>query len=237
MASTTCGYCGRFSHMTRVWVNYIETLIPASFIEHVGTLPARIAYTIQGAATCDNCGRVSVAFRQLASNEAPSAADETFGRPGLTWHPPQQAPDFPDVPNAIRRAAKEAHTASAVGAGMAAILMARTVVEATAKNNGINTGALVAKIDALASRNLIRPSTQEAAHEIRHFGNDMAHGDIDDEPTSEDVADVLAFMDEVLQEVFIGPKRIARLKERREARRDADAGGEATLDGSADQDD
>ena len=100
---------------------------------------------------------------------------------------------------------------------MASILMARTVVEATAKEKGITTGRLIEKIDAMATASVIRESTKEAAHEIRHLGNDMAHGDIADIPESDDVRDVLVLMDEVLAEVFQGPARTARLKNRRSA--------------------
>lgn len=100
---------------------------------------------------------------------------------------------------------------------MSAILMARTVVEATAKDKGIKTGSLVAKIDELARQGFIRPSTKDAAHEIRHFGNDMAHGDIEEVPDSEDVQDVLVLMDEILSEVFQGPARTARLVQKRTA--------------------
>lgn len=98
---------------------------------------------------------------------------------------------------------------------MAAILVARTVVEATAKENGITTSNLLSKIDELASQSTIRNGTKEAAHEIRHLGNDMAHGNIADLPDADDVADVLALMDEILNEVFQGPAKTARLKARR----------------------
>lgn len=146
-------------------------------------------------------------------------AQEIFEKTSETsfeWYPKTgQSKGFPDVPEAIAAAAREAHSASSINAPMAAILMARTVVEATAKDKGIKTGNLVAKIDAMATEGLIRPSTKDAAHEIRHFGNDMAHGDIEDVPTVEDADEVLTLMDEVLNEVFQGPAKTARIKARR----------------------
>ena len=71
------------------------------------------------------------------------------------------------------------------------------------------------KIDSLQTMGVIRFATAEAAHEIRHFGNDMAHGDISDQPDPDDAIEVLAIMDEVLNEVFQGPARTARVKSRR----------------------
>jgi len=46
------------------------------------------------------------------------------------------------------------------------------------------------------------------AHEIRHLGNDMAHGDFVEPVTRGQAADVLFFMDEVLDEVYQGPARV-----------------------------
>ncbi len=43
----------------------------------------------------------------------------------------------------------------------------------------------------------------------------MAHGDILDVPDAEDAAEVLSLMDEVLNEVFQGPARTARIRAKR----------------------
>ncbi|MGJ0390531.1 DUF4145 domain-containing protein [Microbacterium sp. CGR1] len=195
-----------------------RTIGPFHLKNMAGTIPARTIYTAQGAFLCDNCARMSVAFGELPNDVHPSNTPEIFGRTALTWHPLKaQTPSFSDVPEHIEQAAKEAHVAFAVGAPMAAILMARTVVEASAKAKGITSGRLVQKIDALAEQDFIRGSTKDAAHEIRHFGNDMAHGDIEAAPSKDDAAEVLALMDEVLNEVFQGPARTARIRARRES--------------------
>lgn len=171
---------------------------------------------VQGVATCDNCGRASVG----AGADFPGGAPEgVFSKAEkLTWYPSVgDAPEFPDVPVAIAQAAKEAHSSASIGAVMSAILMARTVVEATAKDKGVGAGSLFQKIDALAEASLIRASTKDAAHEIRHMGNDMAHGDIADVPSKDDAKEVLVLMDEVLNEVYQGPARTARLRAKRGA--------------------
>lgn len=175
-------------------------------------------YTAQGIAKCDHCGRASAGFTTKPNQNAQHAVDYLSHAPddSITWYPSVgHAPEFPDVPDHIARAAQEAHSSRSINALMAAILMARTVVEATAKEKSITTGNLLSKIDELAGQNIIRDDTKEAAHEIRHLGNDMAHGDISDLPDADDVADVLALMDEVLNEVFQGPAKTARLRARR----------------------
>lgn len=168
---------------------------------------------VQGAFSCDNCFRLSAASRRYGSH---SSIDDVQAEAQLEWQPRVAVTrDFPDVPEHIACAAKEAHASHSINSLMSAILMARTVVEATAKHKGITSGNLVAKIDAMEQADLIRESTAEAAHEIRHFGNDMAHGDIADLPDAEDAAEVLALMDEVLNEVFQGPARTQRIKDKR----------------------
>lgn len=205
MPSTTCAYCKNITHVTPVWAEFL--------------LGRREANILQGAATCDHCGRASIGYRALSADESATGVNDKFARSAnLRWFPRTGvSPEFPDVPQHIARAATEAHEAHSINALMAAILMARTVVEATAKEHGIKTGTLFSKIDAMKDAELIRKSTSEAAHEIRHFGNDMAHGDIAELPSTEDAAEVLELMDEVLNEVFQGPAKTKRIKDKRRA--------------------
>ena len=73
--------------------------------------------------------------------------------------------------------------------------------------------------EKLADNKLIRPAVRDQAHEIRHLGNDVAHGDLADPVSKEDSAEVLNLMGEVLNEVWQAPARSARLAAAREARR------------------
>lgn len=205
MVSTTCARCERFSHFTIVWGQVYDN-------------GARVRF----AATCDHC-------RSLASAEGP--ANYAHGnsldlghvrnavaahQQSLEWWPKiGTAPAVEDVPEHIARAAREAYSSASVGNHMAAILMARTVVEATAKAKGIDKGNLASKIDALRDKQLIRPAIAEQAHEVRYSGNDMAHGDIDVAPEPVDSEEILALMAEVLAEVFQGPARLERIRARR----------------------
>ncbi len=70
----------------------------------------------------------------------------------------------------------------------------------------------------MAKRGLIREDTKEAAHKVRHFGNEMAHGDFVYEVDPDEAADILDLMDEVLAEVYQSWKKVERVRERRKAR-------------------
>lgn len=211
MSSTTCAFCNRYSHMTPKWAD----VVGQEFRAGGGVVHESL---IQGIATCDNCGRSSMGV-STSPGTGGQDARANFGRTSdesLTWYPRTgSSPAFEDVPNHIAAAATEAHSAASINAIMAAILMARTVVEATAKEKGITSGQLYAKIDSMEQAGLIRRSTAEAAHEIRHLGNDMAHGDIEDMPTADEADEVLVLMNEILSEVFQGPARTARIKVKR----------------------
>lgn len=147
------------------------------------------------------------------------------------WYP--QAPlvqEYPDsVPQGIRNVAAEAWGCFSVGFYQSSFAMARATIEATAKKSGITAGNLLSKIDELLSRGLIYPHIRDAAHEVRHAGNDAAHGDLADDPIEqEDCASVLELMDMVLDGVFIAPAKTAAQRAAREAKRAVTAPSTAT---------
>jgi len=208
MMSTVCGHCGRYAHMTEGPVAWSQT-------EGSGAVELSSVYS------CDQCKNYSVATSPRSDAEigrnpleiARSRRDDEWA-----WFPQgTERRVYADVPDAIARVANEAHACASVGAHTGAILLARTVVEATAKDQGVMSGNLVSKIDALKDKNLIRPGIAEAAHEIRHLGNDMAHGDLEDAPDRADADDVLALMAQVLSEVYQGPALVKKVRARRSA--------------------
>lgn len=175
---------------------------------------------------CDECGVMSIGERSF-EKAVSSAKSLLMARDApVIWHPAQAlGKDFPDVPAHIAAAASEAHTCHSVNAYRSAILMARAVVEASAKEKGIVQGNLASKIDGLLAKGLVREMVKDTAHEIRFLGNDMAHGDFVSDVSAVESEDVLAFMDEVLEEVFQAPARLdARRTERLARKAAAEAG-------------
>ncbi|MFF0720457.1 DUF4145 domain-containing protein [Micromonospora sp. NPDC003816] len=181
-----------------------------------------------GAFTCAACRRITLAHLTLRhppyEYEEGLSGREVYELLGLHndqlhWMPAYAAGKrFPDVPETLADTAGEAHRAMQTKCYRAAVLLARSVIEATAKEKQIAAGSLNAKIDAMADSGLIRRHIQEAAHEIRHLGNEMAHGDFTIPVAVEDAELVLTLMDEVLLEVFQSPARVAYAKAKRLAR-------------------
>ena len=217
MDRTTCGWCGVLSHMTNIG--------PRIIIGDPELEDPSISQRVYG---CDNCGHINVATTyDETAHGARTATAQRFDFPNgppffVEWMPEHHAQTtFADVPEHIASAARETTLCLSAGAYRAVGSLTRAVVEATAKDKGIKVTGIEAKINALAAAGHLRPDVTATAHEIRHFGNDMAHGDFTDPVTKNQATDMVELMSEVLQEVYQGPARVARIREDREAKKAA----------------
>lgn len=168
--------------------------------------PRYIARIVCACANCKELSTVVVPRHSTATpggTSGPELRQVIATGSNLTWSPlAASAPDYPRVPDHVARSAREAHMAHGIGADAASILMTRTTIEATAKSKDITSGNLFTKIEAMAETGIIRRDAVHVAHAIRHLGNNMAHGDVEDPPTPEDASDALQLMDMILSEVF-----------------------------------
>jgi hypothetical protein len=182
--------------------------------------------------TCDHCRMPSLGMVLTTSDPRTSIhglergqIDDWFAihEEDIQWLPPKGVRKlYEDVPAHVAAAAGEAHECESIGARRAAVQLARSVVEATAKDKGITRGTLADKIDAMHAAGLIREHVHEAAHEIRYLGNEMAHGDFVEPVSAEDASETLELMAEVLNEVYQSPARVVRVRTAR-LRREATA--------------
>jgi hypothetical protein len=178
----------------------------------------------------DHGGLGWLAYQCLGCGGLSLAQGELWGRPGQAriedfrpngWYP--ESPlikTYPEsVPPQIAATASDAWKCHSVGVQQGAAVLARAVVESAAKSKGITSGSLMKKIEELLAGGHIYPHVKDAADEIRHAGNDIAHGDLVDEPFTADEAEaVLELMDQVLDGVFIAPAKSAKQKARRLAK-------------------
>lgn len=204
MASHVCWSCGAFSHMTRYSEAMNRTLAPGRFLA-------------QAAFYCDQCKTLQIA--QVPTGQSLTGGGVEANDTKLTWFPKRvSGQDFEDVPEHIAAAAAEAWQCFSIDAYRAACSLARSVVEATAKEKGITSGVLHAKIEALEEAGHVRAHIKDAAHEIRHLGNETAHGDFIEPITREEADEILVLMGELLQEIFQSPARIERRRAARVAK-------------------
>jgi hypothetical protein len=181
-----------------------------------------IIHEAVGAFKCAYCTRINVgrAFSHEGLAQQPGKTPFSYiVEKDIQWTPKFiEGATFADTPDHIAQAASEAVLCRSSGYLRAAVLMARSVIEATAKDKGITSGSLQDKIDKMHKDALIREHIKEGAHELRYFGNEMAHGDFGNPVIKEDADLVLTLMQEILQEVFASPARVTRAKAARQAR-------------------
>lgn len=216
MAVQICGYCGEKAHFTPIGVPNYDRGIPRDAHSYC-----------EQSLNCDSCGRMSVFYVREAKGvgtRAQNSQMEIFwnGASADFWSPKWvTGQSFDDVPEHIAEAASEAHKIFAIDAVRSAVLMSRAVIEATCKDHDVSSGSLATKIDAMNKAGHINNFTKEVAHTIRTFGNDMAHGDFIVDLDTEDAREVLAFMDDFLQQVYQLKARLGRLKKSASARKTA----------------
>lgn len=131
----------------------------------------------------------------------------------VQWLPHNvKSKDYEFVPDHIAAAANEAHKSLSTNNFRSAIIMSRAVVEATAKDKGIVNKGLDKKIDALRDQDLMSKMLCQQAHQIRQFGNDMAHGDFVEAVSEDESSAIVSFMDQVLDEVYEFPGRSLKIE-------------------------
>lgn len=178
--------------------------------EPVGSVTGyRVPADLYCTVTCTHCGAYSVAWKTTEIDNHVASENRTemhgfwrYNEPDATYPQHVEGQDFNYVPDHIASAASEAYKCHSIGAYMAAILIARTSIEAAAKDQGVTEGKLVQKINKLASEGLIRKRIKDAAHKVRIFGNDMAHGDIEIKVSKRDSEQVLRLLTFVLQDIY-----------------------------------
>jgi hypothetical protein len=168
---------------------------------------------------CMVCSGISVAIGNAPRNKIGQGltvwVESNLSDGDFTWRPSAtDSKGYPDVPPQIADAATEAFECHSYGHYRAAILLARSVIEATAKEKGITSGTLQSKIQKMEEQKLIRPTIEAMAHGIRGYGNDMAHGDFVERLSAEESALVIQLMGEILDEVYQSPARLAAVQQR-----------------------
>ena len=100
----------------------------------------------------------------------------------------------------------------------AAAVMARSALQLALRSNGAVGANLKQEIDNLASKGILPPLMQDWSHNVRELGNDSAHPNSDQEPTSpRDASDIVGFLDFLLQYLYTLPKKINEYRSRKDA--------------------
>lgn len=100
----------------------------------------------------------------------------------------------------------------------AAAVMARSALQLSLRTHKAEGANLKQEIDDLAKRGLLPPLMQEWSHTVRELGNDSAHPQPDQAPTTaRDASDIVKFLDFMLEYLYTLPKQIGDYRERKAA--------------------
>ena len=160
---------------------------------------------------CGNCsGYVMVLW---------SAGEHVFGSGlhgyrVLPW--PLKLEKYPDYwPKTVGRYWLQAKRNLAGENWDAAIVMARSTLQAALRDQGTSGENLKKEIDELAETGVLPPIMKEWSTEVRQFGNRSAHPDPEqDPPSGQDARDLVNFLDFFLECTYSLPHRIDEYRQR-----------------------
>lgn len=100
----------------------------------------------------------------------------------------------------------------------AAAVMARSALQLALRSHQAKGTNLKQEIDDLASKGLLPSVMREWSHNVRELGNDSAHPNPGQPPTSpKDASDIVGFLDFLLEYLYTLPKRISEYRARKDA--------------------
>lgn len=119
-----------------------------------------------------------------------------------------------EIDNPAREDFQEAKRCFGVKAYKSTVTMCRRIVQVSAIALGASAGKkLVHQIDEITAKQVITPTLQKFAHEIRSVGNAGAHpSEVLDEINEEDAKDMLEFTEQFLEHVYVMPKKLEKRK-------------------------
>lgn len=208
MGKLICPHCGAFTSFSPAQVLGKGILVSRSTETETewGTvqISAIIPYDYGGTdhvyaiLVCRACEEYFVAEREAYADE------------WLAVHPIQHKAVPEDIPEPIKSEFEEATLCLAVKAYRACVSMCQIALEHIWQEQHVSGLA------QLEEKGIIRSGLYNRANEIRLWGNLEKHQLIIDQVTKEDADHLLGYLEMLLTEVYIEPRRLDSLKQKRE---------------------
>lgn len=135
-------------------------------------------------------------------------------RDWVVAYPLPHKPIAEEIPEPINSQFEEAQTCLTVDAYFGCLLVCRTTLIAVQRNMG------VASLRELKEKGLISNILYGQADEVRLWANMVGHEDIPDEVAKNDCEQLLAYMEALLHAIYVEPKRLADLSQKRKQLKD-----------------
>ena len=131
---------------------------------------------------------------------------------------PKRVPKLdPAIPTDVANDYVEAVKCFDIGANKASAVMCRRALQTSVVQKGAAKGKLNDQIDELFKKGIITEDIMNWSHEIRLTGNIGAHPDQDglENVTPQDAEELIKFMEEYLNYVYIMPAKVAEKRARK----------------------
>ena len=125
-------------------------------------------------------------------------------------YPLPHKPADKEIPEPIKSQFEEARVCLVVDAYLGCLLVCKAALIAVQRSKG------VANLKELREKGLISNTLYEQADEVRLWANMVGHEDIPDKVVKDDCEQLLAYMEALLYAIYVEPKRLADLSQKRE---------------------
>lgn len=147
-----------------------------------------------GIIVCQSCGDLFVAKKENSG--------------WLAVYPVQHKPVAEDIPEPIRSEFEEANLCFAIGAYKACISMCMTTLEATWQDKKVSS------LNELKDNGTISENLFKRADQVRRWANVVKHQLIHEVVTKEEADQLLSYLEQILDAVYIEEKRFSDLTQR-----------------------
>jgi hypothetical protein len=154
-------------------------------------------YMSYGVFTCQACGGRFIAKKHISDRE------------WIPVYPISHKSIAEEVPQPIKGEFEEASLCFAVGAYKACAAMCQRTQESLCQNKQVS------RIDELLSTGIISQALFDRAREIRLWAGLTKHKPLDEPVLKEDAEQILTYLGKILDHVYIEPKRLDSLTQKR----------------------
>ncbi len=157
---------------------------------------------------CRNCNQPVIVIEEKFVGDKPGKENKTSGTVswhGFFWWPFPSTHFSEEVPVSIQKIIQEVKVTFAAQCYRSSAVMARRALEAITVDKGESEGILVQRIKNLVSSSKIDRNIGDWSTEIRLIGNVAAHFDLADDVEKEDANQILLFIDQLINYIYIIP--------------------------------
>ena len=161
---------------------------------------------------CDHCGsKTLLIFKGVRKSIIGARPGFYIDVEFVDQYPKRTPKPHESIPPQVADDYIEAIKCFDVGAWKASVVMCRRALQGSVIEKGAKKDKLVDQIDELYDQQIITKAIKDWAHEIRLTGNIGAHPDKDglQDVTREDAKELIEFMEEYLNYVYIMPSKVA----------------------------